>query len=186
MAHFWNVWRALWNVNREIAKVFWLCNGSCEIAGMIMHLYIGHVESWQHLCLNLDDCSWNPILFIFFYCQKAQISSSAVNLQKCSQQWASYYVMVNLIIENLCSVFHIYWQNDSLFILTAGREFVPHSSKVLIIYRQQHICLKSNHCLSFNLSEPHANEPSFWLTAPHKLITAHTLHYSTIRLSIIL
>ena len=29
--------------------------------------------------------------------------------------------MVNLIIENLCPASHIYWQNDSLFILTAGR-----------------------------------------------------------------
>lgn len=120
------------------------------------------------------------------FSQKNQISSSAVNSHNCSQQWAPYYVMVNLIIEDPCPVFHIYRQNDSLFILTAGSEFVSHSNRVLIIYRQQHICLKPNHCLSVNLSEPDANEPSFWLTAPHKLITAHTLHYSTIRLSIIL
>lgn len=128
-----------------------------------------------------------PPPFFFLFCgRKDQISSSAVNLQKCSQHWASYYVMANLIIENPCALFHIYWQNDSLFILTAGREFVPHSNRVLIIYRQQHICLKPNHGLSLNLSELDANERRFWLTAPHKLITAHTLHYSTIRLSIIL
>lgn len=152
---------------------------------------------WLPFCVSVFLCSvltasapqfrWLQLKASFFLsCHKDQISSSAVDLQKCSQQWASYYVIVNLIIENLCPVFHIYWHTGSLFILTAGSEFVPHSNRVLIIYRQQHICLKPNHCLSLNLSEPDANEPGFWLTALHKLITVRALHYSTIRLSIIL
>lgn len=61
--------------------------------------------------------------------------------------------MLNLIIGNPCPAFPIYWQNDSLFIVTAGRELAPHSNRVLIIYKQQHICLKPNHCLS----EPRQN-----------------------------
>lgn len=70
-----------------------------------------------------------------------------------------------------------------LFILTAGRGFVPHNNRVMIIYTQQHMFLKPNHCLSLNLSESIANEPSFWLTAPHKLITVHTQHYRTVQLN---
>lgn len=75
---------------------------------------------------------------------------------------------------------------DSLFIQTAGSEFVPHSNRVLIIYRQQRICLKPHHCFAVNLSKTWCKWTSFWLTALHKLITTHTLHYNAIRLSIIL
>lgn len=134
------------------------------------------VQSWHHSRLDLDDSS-------FLFSLKDQICSSAVNLQESSHQWASCYVIINLIIENLCPAFtykltaYSLWQQVVSFC---------HTATVLIIYKQQHIYLKPNHCLSLNLSDPDANEASFWLTAPHKLITTHNLHYSTIRLSIIL
>lgn len=78
-------------------------------------LNIAYIQFWNHPYLNLDDASW--------------MTESVHQLWNyrtvCSQQWAPYFEMVNVIIVNLCPIFHIYWQNGSLAILTAVESLCP-------------------------------------------------------------
>lgn len=118
-----------------------------------------------------------------------QIGSSAVNLSRCSQQWAPHSEMVNLIIENPLPPFFIFIDKVALcWSWQQVQSSAPHDGRQRSLSIRNGVFVWSqNHCLSLNLSEVDANEASGSVRlAKKKLITAHPLPYSTIKLSIIL
>ena len=60
--------------------------------------------------------------------------------------------MVNLIIENPCPASHIYWQNDSLFILTAGRVCATQQQSADYLYATAYLFEAKPLPLSLSLS----------------------------------